>query len=156
MNRVNYHDRQSAKFFKCSLTGELLRFTANYTWNIAGSLTDFRSDDDTECPVFFNGAPVEGYYLSNEMGQREYDKLTKPAKPARPARPSKAEINGNACNYAEKQLLELVQELSTDRAAKHGDPAFPHDYVADIMDKLNGIRKDLRAREGTPGFGKLK
>jgi hypothetical protein len=153
MNRVNYQDRQSAKFFKCSLTGELLRFTEHYTWNVVGSLTDFRSDDDTECPVFFNGAPVEGYYLSDSVGQREYNELTKPAKPARPSR---AEINGNACNYAEKQLRELVQALSTDRAVKQSDKTFPHDYVADIMDRLNSIRADIRTREGTMGFGKLK
>ena len=153
MTRVNYHDRQSANFFKCSLTGELLRFTADHAWNVVGSLTDFRSDDDTECPVFFNGAPVEGYYLSDSVGQREYSELTKPAKPARP---SKAEINGNACNYAEKQLRELVQALSTDRAVKQSDKTFSHDYVADIMDRLNGIRKDLRTREGTMGYGKLK
>lgn len=153
MNRVNYHDRQSAKFFKCSLTGELLRFTEHYTWNVVGSLSDFPCDEDTECPVFYNGAPVRGYYLSDEMGQREYDELTKPAKPTRP---TKAEINGNACDYAEKQLLELVQALSTDRAAKHGDPAFPHDYIDSLMGKLNSIRADIRTREGTPGFGKLK
>ncbi len=150
MNRVNYHDRQSANFFKCSLTGELLRFTEHYTWNVVGSLSDFPCDEDTECPVFYNGAPVRGYYLSDEMGQKEYDKLTKPA------RPSKAEIDSNACYYAEKQLRELVQALSADRAVKRFDKTFPHDYVADIMGKLNGIRKDLRAREGTPGFGKLK
>tara|TARA_R100001163_G_C5059688_1_gene196383 strand:- start:406 stop:861 length:456 start_codon:yes stop_codon:yes gene_type:complete len=151
MNRVNYHDRQSANFFKCSLTGELLRFTEHYTWNVVGSLTDFPCDEDTECPVFKSGEAVRGYYLSDEMGQREqFNKLSKPT------RPTKAEINGNACDYAEKQLLELVQALSTDRAVKHGDPTFPHDYVADIMGKLNGIRKDLRTREGTPGFGKLK
>ena len=151
MTRVNYHDRQSAKFFKCSLTGELLRFTADHTWNVVGSLTDFRSDDDTECPVFFNGAPVEGYYLSDEIGYQEYLE-----KSGGPRKPGKSEINANACDYAEKQLLELVQALSTDRAAKHGDPTFPHSYIADIMGKLNDIRKDLRTREGTPGFGKLK
>ena len=104
MNRVNYHDRQSANFFKCSLTGELLRFTEHYTWNVVGSLSDFPCDEDTECPVFYNGAPVRGYYLSDEMGQREHDKLTKPA------RPTEVEIHKNACNYAEKQLLELVHE----------------------------------------------
>ena len=153
MTRVNYQDRQSAIFFKCSLTGELLRFTAGRAWNVVGSLTDFRSDDDTECPVFFNGGPVEGYYLSDSVGQREYNELTKPAKPARP---SKAEINGNACNYAEKKLRELVQALSTDRAVKRFDKTFPHDYIDSLMGKLNSIRADIRTREGTPGFGKLK
>ena len=151
MNRVNYHDRQSANFFKCSLTGELLRFTEHYTWNVVGSLTDFPCDEDTECPVFKSGEAVRGYYLSDEMGQREqFNKL------AKPARPTKAEINGNACDYAEKQLLELVQELSTDSAFHYPNKNWPHKYVADIMGRLNGIRKDLRAREGTPGYGKLK
>ena len=150
MNRVNYHDRQSAKFFKCSLTGELLRFTEHYTWNVVGSLSDFPCDEDTECPVFYNGAPVRGYYLSDEMGQREYDKLTKPA------RPSKAEIDSNACDYAEKRIQELRQAIADNRSANYMNEQFPHDYVVSIMKHLSSISLDLRAREGTPGFGKLK
>ena len=70
--------------------------------------------------------------------------------------PTEVEIHKNACDYAEKQLRELVQALSTDRAFHYPNKNWQHEYVADIMGKLNEIRADIRAREGTPGFGKLK
>lgn len=73
-----------------------------------------------------------------------------------PAFPTEVEISDNACDYAEKQLLELVQALSTDRAAYHFNESFPHEYVKSVMHKLNEIRGDIRSREGTPGFGKLR
>ena len=70
--------------------------------------------------------------------------------------PTEVEIHKNACNYAEKQLLDLVHSPSTDRAFHHFNKNWPHEYVSDIMGKLNEIRADIRARQGTPGFGKLK
>ena len=70
--------------------------------------------------------------------------------------PTEVEIHKNACNYAEKQLLDLVHTLSNDRAYHYFNKDWPHEYVTDIMGKLNEIRADIRARQGTPGFGKLK
>ena len=70
--------------------------------------------------------------------------------------PTEVEIHKNACDYAEKKLLELVHDLSNDRAYHYFNKEWQHMYVADIMGKLNEIRADIRAREGTPGFGKLK
>ena len=63
MNRVNYHDRMNAEFFQCE-TGDLLRFTEHYTWSVVGSLNEFLCDEDTECPVFPDGAPISGFYVS--------------------------------------------------------------------------------------------
>ena len=70
--------------------------------------------------------------------------------------PTEVEIHKNACNYAEKQLLDLVHTLSNDRAYHYFNKDWPHEYVTDIMGKLNEIRADIRGRQGTPGFGKLK
>tara|TARA_R100001463_G_scaffold81671_1_gene136238 strand:- start:145 stop:378 length:234 start_codon:yes stop_codon:yes gene_type:complete len=71
-------------------------------------------------------------------------------------RPTKAEIHSNACEYADKQLTALIQDLSTDRAAHHFSEVFPHEYVKNIMGRLQEIRSDLHTRQGTPGYGKLK
>ena len=71
-------------------------------------------------------------------------------------RPTEAEIHKNACNHAEAQLKELVILMVTDRSANHGNEHFPHDYVVSVLKHLDRIRMDLRRREGTPGYGKLK
>jgi len=71
-------------------------------------------------------------------------------------RPTREEIYKNACDYANKQLLELVQDLSSDSAYHYPSKHFPHEYVAEIIGRINEIRADIRAGQGTPGFGKLK
>jgi hypothetical protein len=71
-------------------------------------------------------------------------------------RPDRATIDANTLGYVEGQLLALVQDLSTDRAFYQPSPDFPHEYVKSIMGRLNGIRRDLRTRQGTPGFGVLR
>jgi hypothetical protein len=73
-----------------------------------------------------------------------------------PAHPTEVEIHDNACKFADKQLTELIQDLSNDRAAHHFSEVFPHDYVRSVMGRLQAIRSDLHSREGTPGFGKLR
>ena len=71
-------------------------------------------------------------------------------------RPTEAEIHKNACNHAEAQLKELVILMVTDRSANYINEQFPHDYVVSVLKHLDRIRMDLRRREGTPGYGKLK
>ena len=70
--------------------------------------------------------------------------------------PTEVEIHANACKFADKQLTELIQDLSNDRAAHHFSEVFPHDYVRSVMTRLQVIRGDISSREGTPGYGKLR
>ncbi len=70
--------------------------------------------------------------------------------------PDRSTIDSNAINYALEAVHQLICTMSNDRSANHFNPQFPHEYVKGIVENLRGIRSDLKAREGTPGFGKLR
>ena len=71
-------------------------------------------------------------------------------------RPTREEIDANAIDHAYRQLDHLVHALSTDKAFWHRCEDYPHEYVGEIMDMIAAIRNDLKRREGTPGYGKLR
>ena len=71
-------------------------------------------------------------------------------------RPTREEIDANAIDHAYRQLDHLVHSLSSDRAFYQPSPDFPTEYVGQIMGLLVAIRDDLKRREGTPGYGKLR
>tara|TARA_R110000751_G_scaffold208401_1_gene312207 strand:+ start:264 stop:608 length:345 start_codon:yes stop_codon:yes gene_type:complete len=112
-----------------------------------------KTQEEIEKQVVADADKSEGTRVrDNRRVQKEWRKLRDEER----AHPTEVEIHKNACTFADKQLTELIQDLSNDRAAHHFSEVFPHDYVRSVMTRLQIIRGDLSSREGTPGFGKLK